>query len=115
MKINGVEYAGQREHALTFTLDVGTARGDAVAMTAAGTCGRGADGNPFYGRCISTEADGKGAVSGVGVVVVPWVGSAVSGLQSLVVNGAGAAKVGANGRSAFVIGVASGFAAIDLG
>ena len=117
MKINGVEYGGQHNTGLTFTLDVGAVPGDAVTQTAAGAAGRGADAGVLLGKLVTSETDSKGTVFTRGVVVVPWTGSAVYGMQTVVVDGAGKAKVGSSGAGlpVRVIGVASGFAAIDLG
>ncbi|WP_104992715.1 hypothetical protein [Deinococcus sp. NW-56] len=117
MKFNGVEYAGQHNTGLTFTLDAGAAIGDAVAQTAAGAAGRGAADAPLLGKCVSSEADGKGTVFTRGVIVVPWTGAAVFGRQKVGVDGAGKAKVAAAGRECQVLGVdaTEGLAAIDLG
>lgn len=117
MKVNGVEYGGQHNTGLTFTLDAGTAIGDAVTETAAGSAGRGADGNALLGKCVSSESDAKGAVFTRGVIVVKWGGAAVAGLQKIGVDGTGKAKVTANGKECQVLAVdaAAGLAAIDLG
>jgi hypothetical protein len=117
MKINGTEYGGQHNTGLTFTLDAGAVVGDALAQTAAGTAGRGADANPLLGKLVTSETDSKGTVLTRGVIVVPWSGAAVYGRQTVSVDGAGKAKVNAAGRACQVLGVDSalGIAAIDLG
>lgn len=115
MKLNGIEFAGQHNSALTYALDAGTVRGDAVTQTAAATAGRGATDAPLLGKLETKEGDGLGAVIKRGVIVVPWAGAAVFGLQKIGVDGAGKAKVSATGRNCEVIGVADGYAAIDLG
>lgn len=117
MRFNGVDYAGQHNTGLTFTLDAGAAIGDAVTQTAAGAAGRGAADAALLGKCVTSEGDGKGTVFTRGVIVVPWTGAAVFGLQKVGVDGAGKAKVSATGRECQVLGVdaGTGFAAIDLG
>lgn len=117
MKIAGIEYGGQHNSGLTFVLDAGTVVGDAVAQTAAGTAGRGADLAPLLGKVVTKESDGDGTVFTRGVIVVPWPGAAVFGRQTVSVDGAGKAKVNAAGRSCTVLGVDTTLqlAAIDLG
>lgn len=117
MKVNGVEYGGQHNLALTYTLDNGTQIGDAVTATAAGTAGRGAADAPLLGKVMTKEPDSVGAVTRRGVIVVPWTGAAVFGHQKVGVDGAGKAKVSATGRNCEVIAVDTGqnIAAIDLG
>lgn len=115
MKINGVEYAGQHNTGLTFTLDENAAKGDAVTQTAAGTAGRGVADAALLGKLVTRESDGRGTVFTRGVIVVPWTGAAVFGLQKVGVDAAGKAKVSATGKECQVLGVADGLAAIDLG
>ena len=114
-KFNNVEYAGQHNTGLTFTLDNGAVIGDAVTQTAAGAAGRGAADAPLLGKLVTSESDAKGTVFTRGVIVVPWTGAAVFGLQKVGVDGAGKAKVSATGKECQVLGVDSGLAAIDLG
>ena len=117
MKFNGVEFVGQHNTGLTYTIDAGAVIGDAVTTTAAGAAGRGAADAPLRGKLVTLENDAKGTVFCRGVIVVPWVGAAVFGLQKIGVDGAGKAKVSATGKECNVIGVdaANGLAAIDLG
>lgn len=115
MKFNNVEYAGQHNTGLTFTLDAGTVIGDAVTQTAAGAAGRGAADAALLGKAVTSEPDTRGTVFTRGVIVVPWNGAAVFGRQKVGVDGAGKAKVSATGRECQVLGVADGYAAIDLG
>lgn len=116
MKLNGIEYAGQGNTGLTFVIDSGAVLGDAVAMSAAGTAGRGTADDAILGRLETKDSDGLGTVFNRGVIVVPWNGAAVFGLQNVGVDAAGKAKVSATkGRQVFVLGVAGGLAAIDLG
>lgn len=115
IKFNGIEYAGQHNTGLTYALDVGAVRGDAVTQTAAATAGRGAADAALLGKLETRDSDGLGTVIKRGVIVVPWTGAAVFGLQKVGVDGAGKAKVSATGRNCDVIGVADGYAAIDLG
>ena len=117
MKVNGIEYGGQHNTALSYTLDNGTQVGDAVTATAAGTAGRGAADAALLGKVTTKEPDGIGAVTKRGVIVVPWTGAAVFGHQKVGVDGAGKAKVSATGRGCEVIAVdtTTNLAAIDLG
>lgn len=114
MKFNNVEYAGQHNTGLTFTIETGE-KGQAMAQTGPGTAGLGADGTALLGRLETKEADMKGTVFTRGVIVVPWVGAETFGRQNVVVDGTGKAKVGAAGRSVQVLGVSGGYAALDLG
>ncbi|WP_339098298.1 hypothetical protein WDJ50_18635 (plasmid) [Deinococcus sp. VB142] len=114
MKFNNVEYAGQHNTGLTFTIETGE-KGQAMAQTGPGTAGLGADGAALLGRLETKEADMKGTVFTRGVIVVPWVGAETFGRQNVVVDGTGKAKVGAAGRSVQVLGVSGGYAALDLG
>lgn len=116
MKFNNVEYAGQDENALTFTLTAGTVQGDAVTLTGNGAAGRGADGDPFYGKANLPEGDAKGAVSRDGIVIVKYTGALTAGYRQIAVDGAGKVKPGsATSRWAWVIGVDGTYAAVDLG
>ncbi|ULH17358.1 hypothetical protein MF271_19400 (plasmid) [Deinococcus sp. KNUC1210] len=116
MKFNNVEYASQDENALTFTLVAGAVQGDAVTLTGNGTAGRGADGDPFYGKLNLPEGDGKGAVSRDGIVIVKYTGALTAGYRQVTVDGAGKVKpAAATGRACWVIGVDGTYAAIDLG
>ncbi|MVN88281.1 hypothetical protein GO986_16165 [Deinococcus sp. HMF7620] len=120
MKIPGtnIEMGGQHNSGLTFVYDSGVVIGDAVTQTAAGTAGRGAADGPLLGKAVSKESDGVGTVFTRGVIVVPWTGAAVYGLQKIGVDGTGKAKVSAStGRNAQVLGVdtSANLAAIDLG
>lgn len=94
-KINGVEYAGQTEKALTYTIAAGAVVSDAVALTAAGTAGRGAAEAVLLGKLVTLEADGKGAVAKRGIIIVRYTGVLTFGFVELVVDGAGAVKAAA--------------------
>lgn len=117
IKVNNVEYGGQHNTGLTFTLDANAVPGDAVTQTAAGAAGRGAADAAILGKLVTSESDGKGTVFTRGVIVVPWTGAAVFGVQKIGVDGAGKAKVSATGKEARVLGVdtTAAIAAIDLG
>ncbi|MBZ9752998.1 hypothetical protein K7W42_19350 [Deinococcus sp. HMF7604] len=115
IKIGNVEYAGQHNTGLTFTLDANAVKGDALTQTAAGTAGRGAADAALLGKLVTRESDGLGTVFTRGVIVVPWTGAAVYGLQKVGVDGTGKAKVSASGKECRVLGVADNLAAIDLG
>lgn len=115
MKIGNIEYAGQHNTGLTFVLAAGAVIGDAVTQTAAGEAGRGAADAALLGKVVTSEPDARGTVFTRGVIVVPWNGAAVFGRQKVGVDGAGKAKVSATGRECQVLGVADGYAAIDLG
>lgn len=103
MKQGELNFNGQ-ESFPTYYLDEGTQRGDAVTHTDAGTVGRGADGDPLLGKVLTTEKDAVGTVAshGAGFTDIPTVGTLPLGFQLLVVDGAGKAKVGANGTRVLV-------------
>ncbi len=119
MKVNGIEYGGQDENAISFNIDAGALKGDAVGLTGNGTAGRGADNDAFYGKVQIVEQDGVGAVKRDGIVVVPCVSAGLTaGYRNLAVNGAGKVKIASSGgRAAWVIAVdaTNNLAAIDLG
>ncbi|GGR11426.1 hypothetical protein [Deinococcus ruber] len=119
MKLNGIEYGGQDNNALTFTMGVGVVAGDAVTVKVAGTADRGTSGDPLYGKASIVERDGRGAVERDGIVIFPYAGTLNPGYQQLAVNGLGKviAGTGGNGRWAWVLGTDStlGNAVIDLG
>lgn len=83
----------------TMIIAAGTQVGDAVALTAAATAGRGTDGQLLLGKVLKLEADGFGTVAiwGAGFTDIPSVGTLAVGPAVLVVDGAGKAKVAANG------------------
>lgn len=113
---NGVEYSGNgTTGGLTFTVAAGAQAGDAVALTAAATVGRGADGIPFVGKLVKIEKDGLGTVMHQDMVTVPADASLTPGYKSLVVDGLGKVKSAAGGRMGLVIGIQGGMAVIDLG
>lgn len=116
MKIGNVEYGGQRQHQITYTVAAGAVEGDAVTLTAAGTVGRGADGGAYLGKLIKIEPDGKGTVICTGIINQAAVAGETFGYKGLVVDGAGKVKAGAAnaGRQALVIGVVDDMAIIDL-
>ncbi|MFD1729845.1 hypothetical protein ACFSC4_31390 [Deinococcus malanensis] len=66
---------------------------------------------------MTSETDGKGTVFTRGVIVVPWTGAAVFGLQKVGVDSTGKAKVSVGGKEVQVLAVdaTAGLAAIDLG
>ncbi|WP_295818006.1 hypothetical protein [uncultured Deinococcus sp.] len=115
MKLGELVFNQQTSHP-TMNLAAGTVIGDAVAHTAAATCGRGADGAPLAGKVLTRESDGVGTVAmeGAGFIDVPTVGTLALGYQLLVVDGAGKAKVGAGGTRCLVNIATNGLANIKL-
>lgn len=117
MKINGIEYSGQFEGGLTYTIAAGAVAGDAVTQTAAGTAGRGAAGGVLLGKLVTPEPDGRGTVMNRGIIIVRAGTGLAVGYVLAVVDGAGAVTppaAGAAGRPAWVIGIVDGMAIIDL-
>ncbi|GGR62246.1 hypothetical protein GCM10008959_25250 [Deinococcus seoulensis] len=115
MKFGELVFNGQN-HYPTMTLANGTEIGDAVAHTGAATAGRGADGDPLLGKVLTKEADGVGTVAleGAGFTDIATVGTLPLGYQTLVVDGAGKAKVGAGGTRVLVNIATNGLANIKL-
>lgn len=103
MKDGNLVFLGQNAFP-TMHIDAAAAVGDCVAFTATATAGRGVDGNPFLGKVLTKESDGEGTVAtgGAGFIDIPTVGTLATGFQLLVVDGAGKAKVGANGTRVLV-------------
>lgn len=100
----------------TMTLDAAAQVGDAVAHIGAGAAGRGADGNALLGKVLTKMHDGVGtvAIEDAGFTDIPTVGTLPLGFQLLVVDGAGKAKVGANGTRCLVNIAVDGLANIKL-
>ncbi|WP_309572490.1 hypothetical protein, partial [Deinococcus sp.] len=100
----------------TMEIATGTQVGDAVAFTGPAQVGRGADGDPLVGKVLKIEGDNLGTVALLrsGFTDVPTVGTLTTGLQNLVVDGAGKAKVGAAGPKLLVNIAQAGVANIQL-
>ncbi|SMB85803.1 hypothetical protein [Deinococcus hopiensis] len=115
MRIADLIFNGQNAFP-TMQIDAGTQEGDAVAFTGPGRAGRGANGNPLLGKVLKIEKDGYGTVAiyGAGFTDIPAVGTLATGLQNLVVDGAGKALVGSGGKQLLVNGAAAGVANIQL-
>lgn len=88
----------------TLVIAAGAVVGDAVAYTAEGTVGRGADGAPLFGKVQNIEADRKGLVNrqGSGAQTLTAQNAIPLGPQTLVVDGAGGVKVGPGGLQVHV-------------
>lgn len=115
MKHGNLVFQGQNAFP-TMHVEAAAIIGDCVTHTAAATAGRGADGNPFLGKVLTKEADGEGTVAteGAGFIDIPTVGTLALGYQLLVVDGAGKAKVGANGTRVLVNIAQNGIANIKF-
>lgn len=115
MRLGELVFNGQNAFP-TMNIAPGTLAGDAVTFTAPGTVGRGADGNKLVGKVLKVESDGVGTVAlmGAGFTDIPAVGTLATGLQLLVVDGAGKAKVAAGGKEYLVNAAVAGTANIQL-
>ncbi|WP_019584683.1 hypothetical protein [Deinococcus apachensis] len=115
MKYGELVFQGQNAFP-TMQLAAGTVVGDCVTHTTTATVGRGADGAPLTGKVLTSESDGLGAVAleGAGFTDIPTVGTLPLGYQTLVVDGAGKAKVGAGGTHVLVNIAKAGLANVKL-
>lgn len=115
MRHGDIVFNGQQAF-VTMELDPGTKVGDAVTHTGPGKAGRGTDGQPLLGKVQQVEYDGLGtvAIQGAGFIDIPAVGTLSTGFQSLVVDGTGKVKVGANGSRHLVNLSVAGLANVRL-
>lgn len=96
MFVGKIKLLGQAD-TITLKYAAGTQVGDAVTLTANATVGRGADGDPFYGKVLVVEADGLCTVIRESNVDLAYAGSLTAGYRQLGVNGAGKIKTVTSG------------------